>query len=208
MGTDDGSDDEGAARAERILDSAAALAREGGFEAVRIRDVAARANVALGTLYKRFSGKDEILLAVLDREFERLERSRVTFGTRGRTYVERALGFFEPVTAFLCAQERFTGAVLRAVLSGEAGLAAQVGRFHARVTALIADALGAGGAGPPADEARALDADAVSQLAYILAQIWFAALVGWMGGLLTPAELVERVRSAAALLVRGLQTAA
>ena len=33
------------------------LAEEGGFEAVRLRDLASHADVALGTLYKRFRSK-------------------------------------------------------------------------------------------------------------------------------------------------------
>ena len=37
-------------RAQRIVDTAIELAERGGFEAVRLRDVAADAGVALGTL--------------------------------------------------------------------------------------------------------------------------------------------------------------
>lgn len=197
-------DEESEARTERILASAAALASEGGFEAVRIRDVAARADVALGTLYKRFRGKDEILMAVLERELGHLETAAEWFRAQGReSYLARALAFFDPVTQGLCARERFTGAVLRAVVSGEAGITDKVGRFHARVTDLIVAALhGTGDA--PAAEPRALSADEERELAYILSQVWFAALVGWMGGLHTPADVVARVDRAGTLLLRGL----
>ena len=40
------------------------LAREGGYEAVQMRDVAARADVALGTVYRYFASKDQLLTAV------------------------------------------------------------------------------------------------------------------------------------------------
>ncbi len=56
------------ARRDRILDVAVALAEEGGFENVRQRDVASRAGVALGTLYKSFRSKEDILSAALDRD--------------------------------------------------------------------------------------------------------------------------------------------
>src|SRR6478735_7574049 len=59
---------------ERIFDVAIQLAEEGGYDNVRQRDVAARAGVALGTLYKRFRSKEDILSAALDRETEKLER--------------------------------------------------------------------------------------------------------------------------------------
>lgn len=201
-----GHDDEGSkARTERILASAAALASEGGFEAVRIRDVAARADVALGTLYKRFSGKDEILMAVLEREVGQLEQVAEWLRHGGESYLARALGFFDPVTRALCARERFTRAVLRSVVSGEAGISDKVGRFHERVTDLIVAALRGASGTPPASEPRLLSEGEERELAYILSQIWFAALVGWMGGLLTPAEVVARVDRAGGLLVRGFQ---
>ena len=53
-------------RSRRIVDAAIELAEQGGFEAVRLRDVAAHANVALGTLYRRFRSKEDLLLAALE----------------------------------------------------------------------------------------------------------------------------------------------
>jgi AcrR family transcriptional regulator len=44
-------------RAKRIVDTAVALAERDGYQAVRLRDVAATAQVALGTVYKRFASK-------------------------------------------------------------------------------------------------------------------------------------------------------
>lgn len=53
------------ARRERLLAAAAELAAAGGYEAVHMRAVASRAHVALGTLYRHFSSKDQLLVAVL-----------------------------------------------------------------------------------------------------------------------------------------------
>ena len=61
-------------RARRIVDSAVELAEEGGFEGVRLRDVASHAGVALGTLYRRFRSKEDLLIAALERETRDLER--------------------------------------------------------------------------------------------------------------------------------------
>ena len=49
---------ETAARKERLIAAATALAAEGGYDAVQMRDVAARAEVALGTLYRHYASKD------------------------------------------------------------------------------------------------------------------------------------------------------
>ena len=44
-------------RAQRIVDTAVALAERDGFAAVRLRDVAATANVALGTVARDERGR-------------------------------------------------------------------------------------------------------------------------------------------------------
>ena len=51
-----------AARRRRVLDAALQLAAEGGFDGVQMRDVAAAADVALGTVYRYFSSKERLLL--------------------------------------------------------------------------------------------------------------------------------------------------
>src|SRR5207302_10579211 len=58
-------------RRKRILDATLALASKGGFEAVQMRAVAERADVALGTLYRYFPSKIHLLVSGLARELER-----------------------------------------------------------------------------------------------------------------------------------------
>ena len=53
------------ARRQRVIDAAMALGLEGGYEAVQMRDVAARADVAMGTVYRYFTSKDHLLAATL-----------------------------------------------------------------------------------------------------------------------------------------------
>ena len=50
-------------RALRIIETTIDLAEQGGFEAVRLRDVASHAGVAMGTLYRRFHSKEDLLVA-------------------------------------------------------------------------------------------------------------------------------------------------
>src|SRR5216683_5785385 len=58
-------------RRKRILDATLALASKGGYDAVQMREVAERADVALGTLYRYFPSKIHLLVSGLIREFER-----------------------------------------------------------------------------------------------------------------------------------------
>src|SRR5579864_5401115 len=60
-------------RRKRILDATLALASKGGYDAVQMRAVAERADVALGTLYRYFPSKIHLLVSALAREFERVQ---------------------------------------------------------------------------------------------------------------------------------------
>src|ERR1700744_2100485 len=79
----------------RILETAIELAEKGGFDNVRLRDVAAQAEVALGTLYKRFPSKESILIAALELEAEKLEKRLAKKPSEGNDQSERVLDFFE-----------------------------------------------------------------------------------------------------------------
>ena len=57
-------------RRKRILDATLTLASQGGYDAVQMRAVAERADVALGTLYRYFPSKIHLLVSGLVREFE------------------------------------------------------------------------------------------------------------------------------------------
>ena len=54
-------------RRKRILDVTLALASKGGYDAVQMRTVAERADVALGTLYRYFPSKIHLLVSGLAR---------------------------------------------------------------------------------------------------------------------------------------------
>jgi AcrR family transcriptional regulator len=58
------------ARSERILEEAATLFRSVGYEAARIEDIAAAAELSVGTLYNYFASKGDMLLAMVVLEVE------------------------------------------------------------------------------------------------------------------------------------------
>lgn len=57
-------------RTGRILKAASALFRAEGYDAVRIEDIAAAAEVSSGTCYNYFSTKGDLLLAIVSMEVE------------------------------------------------------------------------------------------------------------------------------------------
>src|SRR6266568_3937978 len=60
-------------RRKRILDATLALASKGGYDAVQMRTVAERADVALGTLYRYFPSKIHLLVGALTEEMEQIQ---------------------------------------------------------------------------------------------------------------------------------------
>lgn len=182
-------------RARRIVEIAVELAERGGFEAVRLRDVASRAGVALGTLYRRFHSKEDLLVAALEQELEAVEARLASRPPRGASAEERVGAFFQMTTRAMCRRPNLTRAMLRAVGSGEPELTQKVAAFHGRVDRLVVRALGGEGDGAGPDETQ-------ERIAHVLGQVWFASLVGWAGGLHGQTAVVEQMRSAAALLLR------
>jgi AcrR family transcriptional regulator len=190
-------------RLRRIVDAAVALAERGGFEAVRLRDVAQESQVALGTLYKYFHSKEDILLVALTEEMERLEAALVAHPASGGTPLKRLTEFFQRATQGLTRKPHFARALLRAIASGDRKTAAKVASFHQRMTRMIHAALG-GTAPDPRGTGRAALGDArEQQVAFLLQHVWFASLVGWAGGLHPTRTVVEQVRTAAVLMRIG-----
>src|SRR6266851_5779195 len=78
-------------RRKRILDATLALASKGGYDAVQMRTVAQRADVALGTLYRYFPSKIHLLVSGLAREFERTQEKLDRTPIPGETPYDRML---------------------------------------------------------------------------------------------------------------------
>jgi AcrR family transcriptional regulator len=191
-------------RRDEILDVAVQLAEEGGFENVRQRDVAARAGVALGTLYKRFRSKEEILCAALEREAEGLEKKMGAHPALGRTPLERLTSFFNTMTRGMLRKPKFARAVLRAMVSGEEGVARTVASYQGRITGLVIASMRGVGRLSFADAGTKPPSTEEIQLAALLQQIWFAALVGWSAGLVGQNDVSDQVKIAAEFLIRGM----
>jgi AcrR family transcriptional regulator len=184
-------------RARRIVATAIELAERGGFEAVRLRDVAAHAGVALGTVYRRFRGKGDLLLAALEQLVAHHEAEIARRPPQGADPRERVTSFFKVATATLCDRPNLARAVIRAVATGEPELTQKIAAFHTVMEEMITAALRgepSARAGSPSPEERAL--------AFVLQQVWFASLIGWASGLHGRPVIVEQVRTAAGLLLR------
>ena len=134
-------------RARRIIDTAIDLAEKGGFEAVRLRDVASHAGVALGTVYKRFRSKEDILVAALEREFVAVQDVVSEVPIEGVNRSERAGNFFALATRHLCSRPKLARAVIKAMASGNAEATQKVASFQVRLTGMLGEVICGGDMG-------------------------------------------------------------
>lgn len=195
----------GASVEHRVLDAAFQLAVAGGFEAVRQRDVAERAGVALGTLYKRFRSKDELLIGVLAAETQKLSDHLEREMPKSETPLDRVTHYFALATHYFVRNPQLGRAVLKAVTSGDK-VAGHVLAHHARqLQQVVAVLRPPDGLAPSEHDLAEADLDTV---ATILLEVWFASLVGWSGGLTDSESIVQHVRDAARIVLRGVRRGA
>lgn len=196
-------------RSRRIVETAVELAEEGGFEAVRLRDVASHAGVALGTLYRRFRSKEDLLIAAMELETKDLERRMRQKPARGESELERVIAFFGTATRGLLRRPNLARALVRAMASGDLDLARRVGEFHTNMERMIVAALRGGAlpaGGDAGDEAGEPPTELEQQVADTLEHVWFALLVGWSGGRHSQSAIVEKMTVSAELVLRGAET--
>jgi AcrR family transcriptional regulator len=186
-------------RAKRIVETAVALAERDGYQAVRLRDVAASAQVALGTVYKRFASKEEILIAALEQQGERLVAKIGKKAVPGDTPRDR-LGFvFAAITQAFIRRPNLAKATVRSLASGDPNIAERVAGFHALITTIVVSAIRGDVAMQSESIGEAGERD--RRVASVLQNVWFASFVGWAGGLHEVAQVLDDVDMATELLL-------
>ena len=159
-----------AARRARVLDAALALATEGGYDAVQMRDVASRAQVALGTIYRYFASKDHLLAACQLETWRELERRLDTRPLTGDTAADRVTELFTRLMRPVEREPMRAAALITASSSPDPAVRECQLEMIGLQDQVFAAAMGE------------LDAARKDQIAQVLRQVWFAALLGWVNG--------------------------
>ena len=177
-------------RRARILDVTLALASRGGFDAVQMREVAERADVALGTLYRYFPSKIHLLVSAMSREFrkaaEKLDRSPVP----GDTAVDRVLYVLGRHTRTLQRTPMLTEAMTRAIMSADASVANEVVEVDRHTRRMITGAMTDG---EPTDEHQAI--------AEVIGAVWLSSLMSWVMRRSSAEDVSKRLELAVRLLL-------
>lgn len=204
-----------AQRRARVLRAAVALAAEGGYEAVQIREVAARAEVALGTVYNYFVSKDHLLAAAMVQSLEamRFEDGRAKdMGTEARRNGKRAgepqadaaarvVAIFERSFRSLSDQPNVGRALLAGLNSPGPEVAQQQHLLHQTMSAILSDALLGAGSGGLGDTDGPDGPDEIAALIRTIEHVWGSITTGWMIGWLTPEQVRAEFSDAMQLLL-------
>ena len=182
-----------AARRRRVLDATLQLAAAGGFDAVQMRDVAAAADVALGTVYRYFASKERLLLEAMAEQQADLRSYLDVHPPREDTPAARVVSVLRGANRSLREYPDVTAAMVRSFGTAQVENADIVRRVTEIMTGIITSAI-------HAPERRAATEREV-RVARILMQVWLSSLNGWVCGVDGPDRVDEDLAAAAELLL-------
>jgi TetR/AcrR family transcriptional regulator, cholesterol catabolism regulator len=180
-------------RRQAILQAATGVARESGYDGVRMRSVARRASVALGTLYSYFRSKHVLLVAVFDdwvvtngKKCEEMLRSD-NVGAH-----LRLSAVADQLTSAAVSQPGLTDAMIRAYLFADHSMSAQVEDVRRRLALTFANSCG-----PTPVTQRD------EEFGYLLADVWTSRVLALTRGRATDAGMRARMADTIQLLSRS-----
>src|ERR1700757_2803422 len=177
-------------RRKRILDATLALASKGGYDAVQMRTVAERADVALGTLYRYFPSKIHLLVSALTLEFERTQEKLDRRPIPGDTPYERMMYVLSRITRTMQREPLLTEAMTRAFMFADPSAASEVNTVARLMEHMLTRAMHEGE--PTADEIA---------IARVIGDVWLSNLVAWVTRRASADDVGSRLELAARLLL-------
>ncbi|HEX6521215.1 MAG TPA: cholesterol catabolism transcriptional regulator KstR [Streptosporangiaceae bacterium] len=180
-------------RQKRILDATLALASKGGYDAVQMRAVAERADVALGTLYRYFPSKIHLLVSALARQFGRMVDRMSRTPIPGDTPYERMLFVLRRTTRVMQRDPMLTEAMTRAFMFADPSAAAEVNTVAKQMELLFTMAMRDDDHVPTADDAA---------IAGVIGDVWLSDLVKWVTRRASSEDVSAHLELAARLLLR------
>ena len=174
----------------RVIRVALDLARDGGYDAVQMREVSTEAGVALGTIYRYFSSKDHLLVAAMLEWMLDLERTVTRRPPTGASACERVLDVLHRALRSTERDPALTAAVVTAQTSHDGAAV----RATQEVTEVMYRIMGAALSDDP-------DSDRNHDIIRVLGHVWFSCLVSWTSGVGDVAWVRSELETATRLLL-------
>ncbi|WOC12814.1 cholesterol catabolism transcriptional regulator KstR [Gordonia sp. MP11Mi] len=181
-------------RRRRILDATLALASKGGYDAVQMRAVAEKADVAVGTLYRYFPSKVHLLVTALARELERVEGRVDRTQLPGDDSMERLRHVLNMITFAMQRDPLLTEAMTRAFMFADASATVEVDRVAVTIDRLLAGAIL-----EPSDPGEPSEQDLA--IARVISDVWMSNLVQWLTRRVSATDVTNRMELTVRLLL-------
>src|SRR6266702_211462 len=178
-------------RRKRILDATLALASKGGYDAVQMRTVAERADVALGTLYRYFPSKIHLLVGALTEEMEQIQDKLDRRPIPGETPADRMVYVLSRVTRSMQRDPMLTEAMTRAFMFADPSAATEVNTVARQMVRMFTKDMHDGE--PSADDIA---------VARVIGDVWLANLIAWVTRRSSADDVSSHLELAARLLLR------
>jgi AcrR family transcriptional regulator len=178
-------------RRKRILDATLALASKGGYDAVQMRTVAERADVALGTLYRYFPSKIHLLVSAMARELEGVRERTGRIPVPGETSYDRLMFILGRITKAMQRDPQLTEAMTRAFMFADPSAAAEVNAVARLMEQMFTKAMHDG---EPNEDEKAT--------ARVIGDVWLSNLVAWVTRRASANDVVNHLELATRLLLR------
>jgi AcrR family transcriptional regulator len=179
-----------AQRRARVVGAAMALAVKGGYDAVQMRSVSQEADVALGTIYRYFSSKDQLLIAGLHQLANDMADELAKNPPQGGSAHERVGEVFRRSCALLEEEPLMAHAMVTALSTSDPSVANESHGVQDTLKSMIA---------------RALDGESIDDIdgiVHVLGQVWFASMLAWVGGRAEAGVMAADLELASRLLLR------
>ncbi|MEV5647343.1 TetR family transcriptional regulator [Nocardia sp. NPDC052254] len=188
------SSDEQRARQLRMLAAAAQLGTEKELARVQMHEVAKRAGVAIGTLYRYFPSKTHLFVAVMVEQVDRIAAHRATYSgaTGGKDGVYEVL---VRATRALLRRPALASAMLQSNSTANAAAVPDVAKVDRRFRAIVMEA--AGIEHPTEDDHTAIR---------LLMQQWFGVILSCLNGRISVPDAEADIRTACDLLLVRMST--
>lgn len=177
------------ARRERVIEAALSLGAEGGYDAVHMREVADRADVALGTIYRYFGSKDHLLAAALSEWTAQLQARLARRPPRGETALDQLVDVLRRAARALEREPVLTAALAKALGASDAGVAEAATEVRGRITAMAAPIL-----------AR-LSEEETEDIVAVLRHVWYSSMMSWANGRVPITAVGDELERAARVLL-------
>ena len=179
-----------AERRQRIVEAAIELGTEGGYDAVHMRDVAGKADVALATVYRYFESKDHLLSAAISQWTAQLQTRLARSPAQGGAPVDMLVDVLRRASRALERRPLLAAALVRALSSPDPGVASAARQVRGQIKEMALPYL------------DGLSADDVEAVVGVLSHVWNSSLMIWANGQAPISTVGDELESAARLLLR------